>query len=164
MKSLNKPLQLVQLTTTLFLFQFLVQAQAQTPPDFDAEKAVGIHYYEVENLQRRLKLEEAQLAPVTQILDTFNREMDEIALQYAEIFKERNQDFDKSVQVAMSRRDPSQMEGFKARTREILPPIAQEVQTKEQDLTGELQEVLDDSQYDKWLKYQRRNRPRSQFN
>ena len=56
---------------------------------------------------------------------------------HAEIFEERNEDFDQSVQVAMSRRDPSQMEGFKARTREILPPIAQEVQTKEQDLTGE---------------------------
>ena len=90
--------------------------------------------------------------------------MDAIASRHAQIFVKRNQDFNKSVQAAMSRRDPSQMDGFKARTREILPPIAQEVQIKEQDLTSELQAVLDDSQYDKWLKYQRRNRPRSQFN
>jgi DNA anti-recombination protein RmuC len=115
-------------------------------------------------LQRRLKLEEEQLGPLTQLVDEFNRGMDEIASLYAEIFQERNKDFDNSVQVAMSRRDPSQMEGFKARTREILPPIAQEVQTKEQDLTSGLQEILDDSQYDKWLKYQQRNRPNSQFN
>ncbi len=136
----------------------------QTRPDFDAEKAAGIHYYDVQKLQRRLKLKEGQLEPLTQLVDAFNREMDEIVSQHAKTFQKLNQDFNKSVQAAMRARDPSKMEGFKARTREILPPIAQDVQTKEQDLTDELRDVLDKPQFDKWLKYQRRNRPSSKFN
>ena len=153
---------LLQLSFSALFSQF--RAGSTTPPDFDAQQAVGMYHYDMDKVQRRLKLAEPQLEPVMKLVDTFNSEMDIIALYHAETFQKRNQDFDNSLKKAMRRRDPSEMEGFKERTKEILAPIAAVVKTKEEDLNDGLREVLDESQFEKWLKYQRRVQPKSQFN
>lgn len=139
-------------------------ASSIRPPNFDAEEVAGIHYYKVPKVQKRLKLEKIQIDSVTQFLNSFNFKMEQISLKNAVIFRNLNEDFDKNVQLAISQRNPAVMDGVKARIKNTIPPIAEEVQREEEDLTTRLKEILSGSQFEKWLKYQRRSKPRTNFN
>ena len=115
-------------------------------------------------VQKRLKLEEIQIDSVTQFLNSFNFKMEEISLKNSVIFRKLNEDFDNNVQLAISQRNPAVMDGVKASIKNTIPPIAEEVQREEENLTARLKEILSGSQFDKWLKYQRRSKPRTNFN
>ena len=73
-------------------------------------------------------------------------------------FKELDAEFDRNVQIAMQNRDRSQMNGVKAKIKEIIPPIRKQVAVEEKVLNEEMALVLDDKQNEKWLKYQKRSK------
>jgi hypothetical protein len=63
-------------------------------------------------------------------------------------------EFDKNVQIAMQRRDRSQMDGVKAKIKQVIPPIRKQVVAEEKVLNDAMAMLLTEKQNVKWLKYQ----------
>jgi hypothetical protein len=126
-----------------------------SPPDFNAEKAAGIFQYDIEKVIKKMKIiDDSLIAKVTESLNNYNSKMNSLSLLHATTFQELEADFDKNVQIAMSNRDRSQMDGVKAKIQRIIPPIRKQVQEYEELLNNKMANYLTESQNKKWLRYQ----------
>jgi hypothetical protein len=54
---------------------------------------------------------------------TTDKMFDELSIEHASTFQELEDEFDRNVQIAMQRRDRSQMNGVKAKIQQVIPPI-----------------------------------------
>jgi len=68
-------------------------------------------------------------------------------------------EFERNVKIAFQNRDRSQMNGVKAKIKQIIPPIRYEVYKYEQVLNEEMAALLSEKQNKNWLKYQKRIKP-----
>jgi hypothetical protein len=78
--------------------------------------------------------------------------------EHASTFQELEGEFDRNVQIAMQRRDRSQMNGVKAKIQEVIPPIRMQVAAEEKILNDVMAMLLTEKQNDKWLKYQKQKK------
>jgi hypothetical protein len=53
--------------------------------------------------------------------------MFDLSIEHASTFQELEDEFDRNVQIAMQRRDRSQMNGVKAKIQQVIPPIRMQV-------------------------------------
>lgn len=133
--------------------------KAQQPPDFDAEKAAGIFEYDVERVIRKLKIsDDSTKQKVSAALQSYNNKMLDLSFEHAATFRALEETFDRNVQIAMQRRDRSQMDGVKATIQEVIPPIKMEVAAEEKILNETMATVLSEQQNRKWLNYQKRQK------
>lgn len=133
--------------------------KAQQPPDFDAEKAAGIFEYDVERVIRKLKIsDDSTKQKVSAALHSYNNKMLDLSFEHAATFRALEETFDRNVQIAMQRRDRSQMDGVKATIQEVIPPIKMEVAAEEKILNETMATVLSEQQNRKWLNYQKRQK------
>lgn len=154
---------LIVLVCSLSVLASNVDAQipsgSMTPPEFHAEKAAGIFNYDLTKVIDKLKVtDEDSQKKVAEALEVYNAKMNELSFAYASTFRELEDDFDKNVQIAMQRRDRSQMDGVKARIQEVIPPIKKEVNMEENALNEVMVVILTEKQNNKWLKYQKRKK------
>ncbi len=132
---------------------------AMSPPDFDAARAAGIFNYDIEKVIKKLKLKDSPLKKeATEALYVYNIKMSELSSEHALTFRKLNDDFDRNVQIAMQRRDPSVMQEVRAEIEANIPPIRQEVAKHEKILNEAMASFLSDEQNKKWLKYQKQKR------
>ncbi len=132
---------------------------AQQPPDFDAEKAAGIFEYDVEKVIRKLSIaDDTTQQKVSTALHAYNNKMLDLSFEHAATFRALAETFDRNVQIAMQRRDRSQMDGVKATIQEIIPPIRMQVVAEEKILNVAMAAVLSEQQNRKWLNYQKRQK------
>jgi hypothetical protein len=130
-----------------------------SPPDFSAEKAAGIFQYDIDEVIKKIKVDDTiRQYKVTAALSEYNRKMEELSLLNASKFRNLEDDFNRNVQIAMRNRDRSQMDGFKAEIQRIIPPIRNQVIQQEKALNESMALIVSDQQYQKWLKYQERKR------
>ncbi|MEO1253355.1 MAG: hypothetical protein AAFY41_00535 [Bacteroidota bacterium] len=133
---------------------------AQQIPDFDAEKAAGIVTYDTEKVIKKLKVEDLKAKQsIAKSIEQYNMKMYELSDTHAATFQELNAYFERQVQVAIRNRDRSQMDGFKTKVKETIPPIKKEVIVHENALNESMQSLLDDKQFNKWMKYQKSQKP-----
>jgi uncharacterized protein YaiL (DUF2058 family) len=60
--------------------------------------------------------------------------VDELSFANAATFQELEDEFDRNVQIAMQKRDRSQMNGVKAKIQQLIPPIRKQVMDEEEVL------------------------------
>ncbi|MEL6560822.1 MAG: hypothetical protein AAFQ94_21690 [Bacteroidota bacterium] len=150
-----------------FILMLVVLSSALTTvalqiPDFDAEEVAGIVTYDTEKVIKKLKVEDGQVKQsIAKSIGEYNMEMYQLSDAHAATFQELNADFERQVQAAIRNRDRSMMDGFKAKVRETIPPIKKEVIAYENELNEVMQSVLDKKQFEKWLKYQKNQKPSS---
>ena len=138
---------------------YLSDLNAQQPPDFNAQKAAGIFEYDIEKVINKLKIsDDTPKEKALVALNAYNNVMLELSFEHASTFKELEKEFDRNVQIAMQRRDRSQMDGVKAKIERIIPPIRMQVAAEEKVLNEAMALILTEKQNDKWLKYQKRKR------
>jgi hypothetical protein len=131
--------------------------QAQQPPDFNAKKAAGIFQYDIEKVMKSLKIsDDTTKQKISEALMAYNNKMFDLSTEHASVFRELEDEFDRNVQIAMQRRDRSQMNGVKAKIKRIIPPIRMQVTAEEKILNDGMLMMLTEKQNMKWLKYQRR--------
>lgn len=82
----------------------------------------------------------------------------DLSFEHAATFRALEETFDRNVQIAMQRRDRSQMDGVKATIQEVIPPIKMEVAAEEKILNETMATVLSEQQNRKWLNYQKRQK------
>ena len=135
------------------------EINAQQPPDFNAETAAGLFEYDVEEVIEKLKIaDDTTMQTVTKALNTYNSKIFDLSMEHASTFKALEDEFDKNVQIAMQRRDRSQMNGVKAKIQQVIPPIRMQVGAEENVLNEAMIILLTEKQNDKWLKYQKRKK------
>jgi hypothetical protein len=133
--------------------------KAQQPPDFNAQKAAGIFQYDIDKVMKSLKIsDDTTKQKISEALIAYNNEMFQLSTEHASTFQELEDEFDRNVQIAMQRRDRSQMDGVKAKIERIIPPIRMQVATEEKILNDAMAMILTEKQNEKWLKYQRRKK------
>lgn len=151
---------LIRLTAIAMLVLFAFVTKAQQPPNFKAEEAAGIVTYDSEKVIKKLKIEEEEVKKsITTAIGEYNMEMYELADAHGATFQELDDDFNRQVQIAMQRRDRSQMDGVKSKIRETIPPIREQAMQHENVLNASMKSTLDEKQYNKWLKYQKSQKP-----
>jgi hypothetical protein len=124
-------------------------------PDFNAEKAAGIFQYDIVKVTEKLKIiDDSTMAKVTKSLNDYNSRMSELSILHGETFKKIEAEFDRNIQIAISNRDRSKMDGVKAEIQRIIPPIRKQVQEYEVLLNSKMANYLTESQNKKWLRYQ----------
>jgi len=132
---------------------------AQQPPDFNAEKAAGIFEYDIDKVTKKLKISnDSTKQKVSAAIEAYNSKIFELSLEYSSTFKELDDDFDRNVQIAMQRRDRSQMDVVKAKIQQVIPPIRMQVLEEEKVLNDAMAMMLTEKQNSKWLKYQKRKK------
>lgn len=149
----------IQILLVAILGLCISEINAQQPPDFNAEKAAGIFEYDVEEAIEKLKIaDDTTKQKVTEALNAYNSNMFDLSVEHASTFKALEDEFDKNVQIAMQRRDRSQMNGVKAKIKQVIPPISMQVGAEERVLNDVMAILLTEKQNDKWLKYQKRKK------
>jgi hypothetical protein len=128
--------------------------RAQQPPEFNAFEKAGIEKYDSEKVVKKLKISDEPIRKkVIKHIQIFNQEMDNLLLLHSDTLKDLENEFDRNVRIAMQNRDRSQMDGVKSKIEKIILPIRLEVQKYKKQLDIELNKILKEKQYKKWLKY-----------
>ncbi|MHB0753858.1 hypothetical protein [Polaribacter sp. M15] len=144
----------IQILLVVFFGLTTLKIEAQQPPNFNALKRAGIEKYDSEKINKKLKVTEEKLkGQITRHIQIYNQEMDNLLLLHSDTLKDLENEFDRNVRIAMQNRDPSQMDGVKAKIEKIIPPIRLDVQKFKKHLNIELNKILNEKQYKKWLKY-----------
>ncbi len=130
-----------------------------TPPEFHAEEAAGIFYYDADQVIKKLKIsKEPDKLKAKEALFTYNGKISDLSTENAQVFKELENEFNRNLKIAMQNRDRSQMAGIREKIKETIPPIKMQVYEEEKVLNDAMETLLTDKQNKKWLSYQRRKK------
>jgi hypothetical protein len=145
----------IQILLVAILSLCISELHAQVPPDFNAKKAAGLITYELDEVITKLKIKELDSQiEIGKALKVYNTKVDELVFANAATFQQLEDEFDRNVQIAMQRRDRSQMDGVKAKIQQLIPPIRKQILAEEQVLNEMMAGILTEKQNKKWLKYQ----------
>jgi hypothetical protein len=145
----------IQILLVAILGLCVSELHAQVPPDFNAKKAAGLITYELDEVITKLKIKELDSQiEIGKALKVYNTKVDELVFANAATFQQLEDEFDRNVQIAMQRRDRSQMDGVKAKIQQLIPPIRKQILAEEQVLNEMMAGILTEKQNKKWLKYQ----------
>ncbi len=135
-----------------------------SPPEFKAIEKAGIIKYDTEKVIKKLKnTEDSITKEIAKHIQTYNIEMDNLLFLHYRTLVDLETEFDRNVKIAMQNRDRSQMNGVKIKIKQIIPPIRYEVYEHGKVLNGAIKSLLTEKQNKKWLKYQKQNKPSSDF-
>ncbi len=144
---------------TLGIFGNPLFAQMSSP-DFNAVEAAGLIKYDSDKVIRKLKIQEDSIkTELSEYIQAYNQEMDNLLLIHGNTFVELENEFDRNVKIAFQNRDRSQMDGVKAKIKQIIPPVRYEVNEFEKALNESLAQILTEKENKKWLRYQKSRNP-----
>lgn len=136
------------------------ELNAQQPPNFNAIKSAGIIKYDSKKVIKKLKISEDSIKmEITKHIHACNIEMDNLLLLHSNTLEDLDEEFDRNVKIAFQNRDRNQMNGVKAKIKQIIPPIRYEVYEHGKVLNEAMAELLSEKQNKKWLIYQKRIKP-----
>ncbi len=142
-----------------------VPGGGMTPPEFHAEEAAGIFYYDSDKVTKKLKItDEVNKQKAMEALFVYNERMSELSAENASDFKKLEDAFNEKIQIAFQNRDRSVMNEVRAEIQTKIPPIRQQVNDQEIILNDAMEVILTDKQNKKWLKYQRQQKGSTPFN
>ena len=132
------------------------QGQTQmTMPKFNAEKAAGILKYDEDKVYKKLNIKDSTTKQeVSKSLTGYNKVIDEIIFLNSPKFKKIEQEVNSQREIAMANKDRQAMMGIMEATREKLAPVKKKVIDANKNLNQELEKLLTEKQYKKWIKYQ----------
>ncbi len=126
--------------------------------EFKASDAVGIFYYDIEEVIKKIKVKDDDLTfKVKKALKNYNFKVKEIAF----LNSEKLNDLDKLMSSLknlkrnnLQNNSSDESEDMRTNNRKILRPIKEEIQIKEKVLNQYFIEILSEKQNKKWIKYQ----------
>ncbi|MEM7552223.1 MAG: hypothetical protein AAF363_21240 [Bacteroidota bacterium] len=158
---MSKTIIILIISTALFNSSLIGQPRAGgfQPPDFDAEKAAGIVIYDYEKVVKKLKVkDETKAKDIAQAIYEYNIKMDEMVMENGVTLQNLEDEFQRNVQIAIQNRDRSKMNGVKNEIQQTIPPIRMKTNQEQEKLDEAMKSILDEKQFDKWVKYQKSQR------
>lgn len=146
------------------------QGQGQTPmPEFKAKNVAGILKYDEDNVYKKLGIKDDALKQkIYKSLSKYHNKIDEILfLNNPKLEKVENK-VNTQREIATANKDRQAMMEIMDEARKELAPIKKEVIEANEIVNQELEKILSEKQYKKWLKYQANKKkslkPKTQMN
>lgn len=122
---------------------------------FNASNLVGIFYYDIEEVIKKTKVkDDKKRFSVRKELKNYNLKIKEISFLNSTKFA----DLDLVVNSASKNVGNEARMKMRKKVNEIISPIRDEIHEIEKDLNNNLEEVLTEKQFKKWLKYQKKQK------
>ncbi|MBU3012178.1 hypothetical protein KO506_12245 [Polaribacter vadi] len=131
------------------------QGETREVKEFKASEAAGIFYYETDVVIKKIKVKDDQLKiKVKKVISNYNFKVKEIAFLNSVKFSDLN------VVVNTSMSSGNREEGVKMREKveEVIKPVKEEILIHEEELNKNLENILSEKQFKKWVKYQKNKR------
>ncbi|WP_298880987.1 hypothetical protein [uncultured Polaribacter sp.] len=127
----------------------------QKAQKFNASNVAGIFYYDIEKAIKKTKVkkEEKQLS-VKKIIKNYNLKIKEISFLNSQKFSDLNLVVNSGSKNIL----PEERMKMRKKVNEIIRPIRDEIHELEKELNNNLEEILTEKQFKKWLKYQKKQK------
>lgn len=146
------------------------QAQGQTSmPEFKAKNVAGILKYDEDNVYKKLGIKDvAMKQKIYKSLSEYHNKIDEILFLNNPKLKKIENKVNTQREIATANKDRQAMMEIMDEARKELAPIKKEVIEANEIVNHELEKILSEKQYKKWLKYQANKKkslkPKTQMN
>ena len=129
--------------------------QQSKMPKFDAEKFVGIFYYEEKKAIKKIKIKKDNLKyKVKKDIIFYNTKIKEISFLKSPELKGITNLINSTKQT----RNREAMNDFRIRVEKVLNPIKDSIQNLEKRLNAKLKAQLSKKQFKNWLKFQKKRK------
>ena len=130
-------------------------AQQPRAPKIDVEKAVGLTFYNIEKVAKKIGVKKSSetFDKLASIFNSFNRELKQIKRINTFLFSEGKSKMEAAQKEAMKNRDFSALQKANKEVTESFKPIIKVIEEKEEKLDTDIEKVLTDKQQKKWVKY-----------
>jgi len=130
-------------------------AQQPRAPKIDVEKAVGLTFYNIEKVAKKIGVKKASKTfdKLASIFNSFNRELKQVKRINTFLFSEGKSKMEAAQKEAMKNRDFSALQKANKEVTESFKPIIKVIEEKEEKLDTDIEKVLTDKQQKKWVKY-----------
>lgn len=127
----------------------------QKAQKFNASNVAGIFYYDIDKAIKKTKVkkEEKQLS-VKKIIKNYNLKVKEISFLNSQKFSDLNLVVNSGSKNIL----PEERMKMRKKVNEIIRPIRDEIHELEKELNNNLEEILTEKQFKKWLKYQKKQK------
>lgn len=130
--------------------------QQRGMPEFNASNVVGIFKYDDVLVVKKLKVKkDSDKNNIKIAISKYNREMDELALFYKDSLDAVNTLVNTVARSAMQNDDREIMQNVRRVTQSKMRPVREAVKNNEIVLNELMEAILDEKQFEKWLKYQK---------
>lgn len=130
--------------------------QTREIPEFNASNVVGILKYDDVLVIKKLKVKEDSVKKsIRQALSKYNREIDEIAVLYKDSLDAVNILMNTAAKDAMRNGNREIMQNVRRVTQQKMKPVRERVKKNDMALNESMKAVLDEKQYEKWMKFQK---------
>lgn len=133
----------------------------EKPREFNASKVAGIFYYNIKKTLKKLKVKDNKLeATIGNYLKDYNNKVQNLALLNTEKFLVLNE-LMKNSRSFQNRDETNANEthtgkvNMRQQIRTVISPVRKEIKTFEYDLNTNMEVILSEKQFNKWLKYQK---------
>ncbi len=146
------------------------QSQGQTSmPEFKAKNVAGILKYDEDKVYKKLGIKDDALKQkIKKSFSEYNKKIDEILFLNNPKLKKVENKVNVQREIAIANKDRQAIMGIMEESRKELAPIKKEVIDANKILNQELEKILSEKQYKKWLKYQTNKKkslkPKTQMN
>jgi len=130
-------------------------AQQPRAPKIDVEKAVGLTFYNIEKVAKKIGVKKSSetFDKLASIFNSFNRELKQVKRINTFLFSEGKSKMEAAQKEAMKNRDFSALQKANKEVTESFKPIIKVIEEKEEKLDTEIEKMLTDKQQKKWVKY-----------
>ncbi|MDA7798910.1 hypothetical protein N8948_01725 [Flavobacteriaceae bacterium] len=130
-------------------------AQQPRAPKIDVEKAVGLTFYNIEKVAKKIGVKKSSKTfdKIASIFNSFNRELKQVKRINTFLFSEGKSKMEAAQKEAMKNRDFSALQKANKEVTESFKPIIKVIEEKEEKLDTDIEKVLTDKQQKKWVKY-----------
>lgn len=130
-------------------------AQQPRAPKIDVEKAVGLTFYNIEKVAKKIGVKKSSetFDKLASIFNSFNRELKQVKRINTFLFSEGKSKMEAAQKEAMKNRDFNALQKANKEVTESFKPIIKVIEEKEEKLDTDIEKVLTDKQQKKWVKY-----------
>ncbi|WP_405605443.1 hypothetical protein [Polaribacter sp. Asnod1-A03] len=119
--------------------------------EFKASDVAGVFYYDESEIIKKLKVkDEEKQNLVKKSLRNYNAKVREISFLNSEKFS----DLDVVVNATMSAGNREAGTKIREKVEEVVKPVKEEILIYEEELNKEVENILSEKQFKKWMKYQ----------
>ena len=130
-------------------------AQQPRAPKINMEKAVGLIFYNIEKITKKIGVKKSSDAylKVSSILNSYNKELKQIKRINTFLFSEGRAKMEAAQKEAIKSRDATAFRIANKEVAESFKPIIGIIEKKDKELNLSLEKILSSKQLKKWKKY-----------
>jgi len=134
--------------------------QKPKAPKFDTDKAVGYIEYEFEKVAKKIKLKSSDknISNIEYAFKVYNKTIFDIKRLHSFTIKEMKATVEFRQKEAIDSKDFSKLAPLQKEVNKTFKPIIEDLKKEEEKLDEKLKKLLSDKQFEKWIKYKKKEK------